>query len=447
MGGNDDTFFSSGDRTILKPTPGGRRRQQNPPPGGTDTRAPAPPPPAHYESGDLAAARSGFGGNPLLDAAAPLLALASELRTTPDHPDPNGLLEHVGREVHAFEVSAQGNGVSPQAVIAARYALCTFLDEIVLNTPWGGNSGWASHSLLMRFHKEGWGGEKFFQIIERLQREPSKNRELLELMYVCLSLGFQGKFKVQQNGAAHVERVREDLGALLQSIRPEPERGLSPHWQGVADLRPRLARYLPLWAVAAVTAALLLATFVGLRLALATDGGEAFVQLQKLGRDMEPLVRRQAPPPPVTNLAAFLAPEVQAGLVEVQESPGETLIRLNGSGLFASGSARVQPDRTALLQRVAAALQEVPGRVVVAGHTDSDPVPGSLRLKFASNWELSQQRAEAVRALLEEAGVRPDRLSAEGRADTEPLVANDSRANKARNRRVEILLQPQATGI
>ncbi|MEO0975298.1 MAG: OmpA family protein, partial [Pseudomonadota bacterium] len=129
------------------------------------------------------------------------------------------------------------------------------------------------------------------------------------------------------------------------------------------------------------------------------------------------------------------------------EKPGETLIRLTGNGLFASGSARLQADRLALLERVAAALRDVPGRVVVAGHTDNDPMPNSLRLKFASNWELSQARAETVRALLESNGVNPARLVAEGRADTEEIVPNTSSANKARNRRVDILLQPRANSI
>jgi len=93
-----------------------------------------------------------------------------------------------------------------------------------------------------------------------------------------------------------------------------------------------------------------------------------------------------------------------------------------------------------LFNRVAAALNQVPGQVLVSGHTDNQPIRS---LRFPSNWHLSKERAASVQRLLA-ASVKPERLSAEGRADTEPVADNGSAEGRARNRRVEILLTATA---
>jgi type VI secretion system protein ImpK len=95
-----------------------------------------------------------------------------------------------------------------------------------------------------------------------------------------------------------------------------------------------------------------------------------------------------------------------------------------------------------LIQRIGDALKEVPGNVVVAGHTDNQRV---FSARFPSNWHLSQARAEAVRDMLASRAGNPARFSAEGRGDAEPIAPNDTAANRARNRRVDItVLAPGA---
>jgi type VI secretion system protein ImpK len=87
--------------------------------------------------------------------------------------------------------------------------------------------------------------------------------------------------------------------------------------------------------------------------------------------------------------------------------------------------------------RIADALERVPGQVRVTGHTDSQPIRS---VRFPSNWHLSQERARSVAQLLGRRISAPARLTAEGRADSEPIAPNDTPANRGRNRRVEILL-------
>jgi type VI secretion system protein ImpK len=91
-----------------------------------------------------------------------------------------------------------------------------------------------------------------------------------------------------------------------------------------------------------------------------------------------------------------------------------------------------------VIQHIAEALDKLPGAVLVTGHTDDQPIRTA---RFPSNWELSTERARSVVAVMAAEMKDPARLRAEGLADSEPLVANDSPANRAKNRRVAILLR------
>jgi type VI secretion system protein ImpK len=110
---------------------------------------------------------------------------------------------------------------------------------------------------------------------------------------------------------------------------------------------------------------------------------------------------------------------------------------LRGDGLFEAGSASLTDNREAILARVAQALAKVSGQVLVTGHTDNQPIRS---MRFPSNWHLSQERADTVRDLLQREGVVASRLRSEGRADGEPVVDNITPANRALNRRVEVIL-------
>jgi type VI secretion system protein ImpK len=132
----------------------------------------------------------------------------------------------------------------------------------------------------------------------------------------------------------------------------------------------------------------------------------------------------------------LLKPEIAAGLVEVQDLADRSVVTIKGDGFFEPGSVEVASGVRTLLPRIAQALAEVPGQVLITGHTDNQPI---RTLRFPSNWHLSQERADAVRSELART-VKPQRLRSEGRADSEPLSDNSSPAGRARNRRVEITL-------
>ncbi len=437
------------DRTIIKPSAG---RGPRPPdaagapapasanPGwGAPAPAPAPAPAgAAFDGSDLPPFAS---LNPLVQAAAPLLAAAPRLRAMVRHPNPAALRDSLADSVRRFEAGARAQGLPNDQVVAARYVLCTLLDEAAANTPWGSSGAWSAQSLLVQFHNEGWGGEKVFQLLTRLAENPTQHRNLLELVYIALSLGFEGRYRVLDNGRAQLDDLRGRLAQMLRGLAGPAEKSLSTQWVGISAAPLRLRDGIPLWVIAAAAALLLVLVFVALRFGLNIQTDATFSTLQGL----DAKAAKVAPPPPPSTpapprLAQLLQPDIAAGLVQVKDLADRSTITVLGDTLFDPGSAEVANRAQALFGRVAAALNQVPGHVLVSGHTDNQPIRS---LRFPSNWHLSKERAESARKLLATT-VKPDRLTAEGRAETEPVADNGSPEGRARNRRVEILLTAAA---
>ena len=138
------------------------------------------------------------------------------------------------------------------------------------------------------------------------------------------------------------------------------------------------------------------------------------------------------------RLAQLLAKEIDAKQLQVRDLKLESVVTLLGETVFESGSAAPTSRAVDLLQGVAKAIDQVDGQVVVTGHTDNVP---THTLRFASNFALSKERAENVKALIASNLRDPARISAEGKGDTEPVMANDQAEGRAQNRRVEISLR------
>lgn len=444
----DDPFAPTdgdGDRTLIRPMPGGRRSSSGAPP--------APPRPASPPPVETAPISPGVGLNPLEAAAAPLLSLIMRLKNTASHPEPERLRSRMIDEVKEFMANARNAGIHEKTAFRARYILCTTLDEVVLNTPWGRASQWSENSLLITFHNETWGGEKFFELLDAIIQDPRKNLYLLELMYLCLAFGFQGRYRLLDNGRSRLEEQRERVYNAIRTARGEFERELAPHWRGGGEQRNPLIRYVPLWVVAAVAAALLLLAYATFNWLLNNASDPVLTALGGIREEPVAMVRRggvvalpATPPKPqvnagyaqvTQNLRTFLDPQIRAGKVSVLEAADKTTVRINGDGLFDSGSANVKPEFLPLLVQISKELNTVQGKVLVTGHSDNIPI---RTLQFPSNWHLSKARADSVVAILAAGSANPGRFSSDGRADNEAVAANDTPQNRALNRRVDIIL-------
>ncbi|MCK5122289.1 MAG: type IVB secretion system protein IcmH/DotU [Methylococcales bacterium] len=446
----DDPFgnYLDEDKTVLKPSPG--RRNQN-----TDTSSPTltqntrVDSPASYRQDSSAGTQQlnlHSDENVLLGCALPLLSLVNQLRNSASHADVSGLRNAIINEIKTFDTKARQSGCPVDQVQTARYALCSLLDEVVLNTPWGCNSIWSTQSMLITFHKESWGGEKFFQVLNNIISQPGTYFNLLELFYYCLSLGFEGKYKVQEQGQNKLYDVRENLYQVIQRHKGDYEQDLSLHWRGITDKRNVLSRYIPLWVVGAVAAAILTLIYIGFLYAInQSSGAEIGTQYQiKDTLNVKPEVVKKIQPasipevpltPVIDKVRQFLAAEIAAKKVEVVDENGQSIIRILAKNFFASGSDKIQSKYLPLMQKINQALEVVTGQVTVVGHTDNIPI---FTVRFPSNWVLSQARAQSVANILLANEHHQNRVLAEGRADTQSLVPNDSAKHRAMNRRVEI---------
>lgn len=421
----DDPFAEiSGGRTFIMPTPGSRE------PSGASRQARLGASPG--VASDIEPIDSGL--NPLVALANRLLALVPQIRSTYQLADPSALRESIAAEIRTFESSARSRGIAPERILAARYVLCTVLDEAAANTPWGGGE-WGRHSLLAMFHNETGGGEKVFQLLAKLAQDPAANRDLLELIYAALGVGFEGRYRISAGGTAQLEAVRERLAQIILKERGDYSPALAQNWRGVLPKRRPLLTWLPLAATAAVCGMLLAGTYLFLSLRLAQQSDPTYARILALRAEPGAAAKPQAAATP--RLAPLLQAEMQAGQLMVRDDLDRSVVTLLGDGLFGPASATVSPNRVPLFGQLAAALAKLPGTVLVTGHTDNIPI-GTAR--FPSNWHLSQERAIAVRDLLIGAGLPAARVRAEGRADGEPVAPNDSAANRSQNRRVEVTL-------
>lgn len=409
---------------FVAPNPGGA---STPPGTGAGGAAAAPPPGQRIHS----------GSNPLVALANPLLNLIPQIRTTVHHADPAMLREQLLAELRQFETRAREAGIANETIIGARYCLCTTLDEAATLTPWGGGGVWSASSLLVTFHNETWGGEKFFQLLSRLASYPAQHIDLLELQYFCLMLGFEGRYRVLDQGRSQLEVLKQRLLQLIRTQRGEHAGALSLHWHDPV-MAARARRSVPLWAVSSVVALACVGLFIGLQWSLSSRSDEVYAAIDQL-RVPRVVASAAKPAPQTRRLAQFLETEIAEKLVSVLDLSDRSTIIIRGETLFASGAATVgsSPAHAALLARIGKALNAVPGAVLVVGYTDDVPTRG---LRFASNWELSVARAESVKSFLQPLLDQQGRLRAEGRGAAEPAVPNDSPANRSRNRRVEITL-------
>jgi type VI secretion system protein ImpK len=382
------------------------------------------------------------GANPLALAANPLLNMIPQIRVMAHHPDPAQLRNYLVEQVQLFERRARDAQVAPETAIGARYALCTALDETAAKTPWGGGGAWSRHSLLVTFHNETWGGEKFFQVLARLVQDPKKHLDLIEMMAVCIALGFEGRFGVVDNGRTQLDTLRRRLVEIINGTRGEYSKALSQHWRGAQSDGKAKWGFLPLWITVGVTFLALAAIFFFYSFVLGGKSSEVFSAITGIRLPKAQVVALAPKPAPVNRFAQFLEPEIREGLVTVRDEAERSVVTLRGDGLFGSGSTDVKSRYLPVLARVSDALNTVPGMVLVTGYTDNVPI---RTMRFPSNYELSQARADVVRRIVDERLSVRNRIRAEGRADSDPLVPNDSAENRSRNRRVEVtlLLSPQ----
>ncbi len=381
----------------------------------------------------LQANLAALGGlNPLIAFANPVFGVVPEIRAAKTHPEPALLKETLQDLIEAFEAGTSSAGMTPDTIEASVYALCCLADDAAAATPWG--SDWTQTGLLQRMRGETQGGEAFFALLEEVSKYPKRNADLLEFLYICLALGFEGRYRGASNGKAELVAVRTRLHALITGRRPRPD-GLSERWHGVTAVPlpaspPQKAEKIPWRSIASAVVALL----VLLGYALFRTPGHDAPPTQTAVPE-SPSVQPEPAATAAPTLSQALADAVASGMISLKENPTGAVIAIRNERQF--GVAGVEPDAgmKTVIDALARGLDKVQGSILVIGHTSSEPIRTRT---FASNDELAVARAESVARRLA-AGLRePQRVKSQGMGAREPIAPNDTAVNRAKNRRVEI---------
>ncbi|RRZ90346.1 type IVB secretion system protein IcmH/DotU [Erwinia sp. 198] len=377
--------------------------------------------------------------NPLLAAAAPLLNAIVQIRLAATHDDPAGLRQQLVDEIRQFETRCKQASLPFDMIIGARYCLCSALDEAAAQTPWGTRGVWSGNGLLVTFHNESWGGEKVFQLLSRISQTPAQHLWLLETIHYCLLLGYEGRYRAVEQGRLQRDAIRTRLAQLIADTRGALPPPMQPQPQQPVGQNTLWRPPVPLWASVALAAFLAGLIYSGLN--------------WRLGNAAEPLLRAIWETPLPTNeiarsssaqalldLRQRLDDLIAARQLDVADGTNGSKVIIASDRLFRPAGSDLLPEGRALITRVSAAMDNIKGTVLVSVYTDNQPVHSA---HYASNYEYSLAQARTVSALMRQQMLEPNHLiRSEGRGDSNPLLPNDSSENRARNRRVEIVLLP-----
>ncbi len=396
--------------------------------------------------------------NPLIACFSALLELAPELERAAPPAQPEALRVRLYDNLVDARDAAVGTGVPLTRANQAAWFVAALLDDIALNTPWGGHSSWPRQPIVTQLSGEVDAGTRYFDRMEELIRFPNRDPQLLELAHVCLGLGFRGKYRVQPGGGEGALLTLRTQAARLLQDRDTDTAPLSPHYQGVTAPDGPRRMVVPVWTIGLVALAIMTGIYMLLSLQLGNKSDQLFalaglVPPKSRAEIYRPVRETVAPAPeivikPVTIelLPAFTAkaPPDTAAALTGRENPSLTILNLQGKNPEVFRSAKsdlndVYQPLVAAIAGVIVANKDVIGAITVVGHTDNVPVQKSN--PFATNQGLSEARAATIAKLLIAAGVPAEIVKSEGRADTEPVGDNATKDGRAQNRRVEIKIE------
>lgn len=215
----------------------------------------------------------------LAAAFSDLLVLGVYLKDTKDLGSPDHLRTRVHHLFHVADEQAKASGVPSDAFANARYAVTAFIDEMIINSRWSNRDQWAARPLQYDFFGDYVAGEGFFKRMEAVRHALPLNADLLEVFGLCLILGFEGQYRIQDR-----ERLRgliEDVTREVQAKRGDVPT-LSPHGKRPEELMELVKRELPVWVVLVTSAGIVILFFLALSFLISQDAGHVLDQLRKL---------------------------------------------------------------------------------------------------------------------------------------------------------------------
>jgi type VI secretion system protein ImpK len=159
------------------------------------------------------------------------------------------LYQNTEKLFESFELQAKGQGIDVEDVTTAKYGLAAFVDETVLNSPWPNKDRWADNPLQLNYFGTYLAGENFFDKLDEIRSRAETKADLLEVYYLCLLLGFRGKYGV--GGQEKLRTLIDNVAMELSRVKPAGQWVLSPHWKIPDGPQAPPSDKLPRWVVLA----------------------------------------------------------------------------------------------------------------------------------------------------------------------------------------------------
>jgi len=421
------------DETIIKPRPGrlGREASQN---ASADDNADKTIMSVDLPSTKLSEnAKVSIFKNPLLEAATDCFSLVISINQSTEMNNLAALKHRCVEAIKRFEADVRNQSLSKDIINNSRYCLCAILDESVLNSPWS-SMEWADESLLSTFHKETFGGEYFYTLLDSALDQPERNKQFLELQFHCFNLGFKGKYRLDSTGSSKVEEYRSQLYHILNQLSGPINNKLSPNWRERVAAGVELRNQIPLWVIFSVLGLISLAVYLFINMKLNNEVSDINKKLSSI----HPLAQEQAVDTKNNQLLILeqlMQTEIQMGIVSITKNNDRIKISISNESLFNPGESKLLPSFQPILEKLALSLEGTKGKILITGHTDDSPIN---TLKYPSNWHLSLARATQVANSMAKSTHLSGRLWPEGKGSAEPIVSNSDSASRSLNRRIEI---------
>lgn len=221
------------------------------------------------------------GLNPLVDACGYLFSILGKLKQLAIYRQFTKLQKDLIEEINQFQEAINHLGYNAEYVLVCRYIICATFDDIITNTRWGGHGQWENYSLLTAFNQDSQ-ADKFFSILERALKEPALYIDLMELIYICLSLGYKGEYRSTEYAQYQLEQITNNLYQHIRTFRGNFSKALSP-----APIKPKTLykistkRNSSLLYVFFVTACIVMTIFIGLGYIMDVISNEAYKTVSK----------------------------------------------------------------------------------------------------------------------------------------------------------------------
>jgi type VI secretion system protein ImpK len=323
--------------------------------------------------------------------------------------------------INAQEEKVKARGIPTETYREARFAVLSWVDEMILNSAWPHRSQW--QHLMLTYYGTLNAGEEFFRRLELL---PSQSNDVREIYYFCLSLGFQG-IHAFADGRHQLRELKQGVYRQLSTgsgdIKQSYRRLFPEAYQKVAATPAASNRLQAVWYAAAVCVPLLL--FVCYWLILRHDTNRFLALIAK------PVVQ-----PIEVDWARSLVQELRRKGIQAEDTARGVLITLE-SLLFELNRAELNRQAERKIEDIVETVKRyAPERaIVVEGHASREPGTDETR-----NQKLSEDRARTVAEAFTLAGFRSERISAQGFGSRRPVASNATESGRSQNRRVEIIV-------